>query len=65
MYLTCNREAWENSVTEWFTLNKYIWNKIKNVGFYEKKVLDFTSPENRPSRQLGFGVGMGIQRRPR
>ena len=25
--LLCNRAAWKNSVTEWFTLYKYIWNK--------------------------------------
>ena len=27
--LLCNRAPWKNSVTEWFTLYKYIWNKNK------------------------------------
>ena len=25
--MCCNRAPWKNSVTEWFTLYKYIWNK--------------------------------------
>ena len=29
--LLCNRAQWKNSVTEWFTLYKYIWNKNKKL----------------------------------
>ena len=29
--LLCNRAPWKNSVTEWFTLYKYIWKKKKII----------------------------------
>ena len=29
--LFCNRAPWKNSLTEWPTLYKYIWNKIKKI----------------------------------
>ena len=31
--LLCNRAPWKNSVNEWFTLYKYIWNKKINKNF--------------------------------
>ena len=34
--LLCNRAPWKNSVTEWFTLYKYIWKKKKSIVILEK-----------------------------
>ena len=36
--LLCNRAPWKNSVTEWFTLYKHIWNKVKKIKFYRNWV---------------------------
>ena len=42
--LLCNRAPWKNSVTEWFTLYKYIWKKKKKLPL--KRLLKIKSFQN-------------------